>query len=150
MKYGSWLLVAAAVAGGAWAAAAQGVGFLTEQQRLASYCTGVSEARMRGLTDFLKNQCTGSSRKECRDAQADLDKAQAMDRRLWAYIMEQIFNSTDQGPREKLLAQKAMSKGSDDWVACEHRSSDQKSDDLLVCRESQGCLIGARFSFLPP
>ena len=49
-------------------ARAQGVGFLTEQERLASYCAGVSEARMLDMNDFLKGQCTGSStRKECRD-----------------------------------------------------------------------------------
>ncbi len=46
-----------------WAsvAGAQGVGFLTEQERLASYCAGVSEARMRDMGEFLKNQCAGST-----------------------------------------------------------------------------------------
>jgi hypothetical protein len=118
----------------AWQAWAQGVGFLTEQERLASYCAGVSEVRMRELDEFLKNKCSGSDRKECRDSLDELVRAQRMDRRLWAYLTSQIFTSKEQGPKEKTLSQKEMARG---------------SDDLLICRESQGCLIDARFSFLP-
>ena len=51
---------------------AQGVGFLTEQERLASYCAGVSEARIRELDWFLKSKCAGSDRKECRDGLDEL------------------------------------------------------------------------------
>lgn len=152
MKYGSWLLactIAVAVSG-AQTASAQGVGFLTEQQRLASYCAGVSESRMRELGDFIKNQCTASRRKECADASAELDHAKAMDSRLWSYLMAQIFATKEQGPRERALAQRAMSKGSDDWESCRRRPPGQSADDLQVCRDSRGCLIDARFSFLPP
>jgi len=131
-------------------AMAQGVGFLTEQERLASYCAGVSETRMRELDEFLKNKCAGSDRKECRDGLDDLVRAQRMDRRLWGYLTGQIFTSKEQGPKEKELSQKEMARGSDDWLACKRRRPDQRADDLLICRESQGCLIDARFSFLPP
>jgi len=135
-----------------WApqAAAQGVGFLTEQERLASYCAGVSEARMREFDEFLKSKCAGSDRKECRDGLDELVRAQRMDRRLWAYLTSQIFTSKEQGPKEKTLSQKEMARGSDDWLACKRRGPGQRADDLLICRESQGCLIDARFSFLPP
>jgi len=44
------LAVGAGVAMMASQAMAQGAGFLTEQERLASYCAGVSETRMRELT----------------------------------------------------------------------------------------------------
>ena len=73
-----------------------------------------------------------------------------MDRRLWAYLTAQIFTSNEQGPREKELAQRAMVKGNDDWLACKRRAPDKTAEELLICRESQGCLIGPRFSFLPP
>jgi hypothetical protein len=131
------------------AAAAQGVGFLTEQERLASYCAGVSEVRQREIGEFIKTQCAGSRRKECQEASDELLRIQAMDRRLWAYLTKQIFTSPEQGPREKELSQKAMAKGGDDWLACKRRDSGKPAEELLVCRESQGCLIGARFSFLP-
>jgi hypothetical protein len=152
MKYGSPLLACAiAVAvGGIKTASAQGVGFLTEQQRLASYCAGVSESRIRELNDFIKNQCAGSHRKECTEAAAELDGAKAMDSRLWSYLMAQIFATREQGPRERALAQQAMSKGSDDWESCKRRPPGQSADDLRICRDSKGCLIDARFSFLPP
>ena len=68
MRRGRRLLALAGMAIAASQAMAQGVGFLTEQERLASYCAGVSEARMLDMNDFLKGQCTGNStRKECRD-----------------------------------------------------------------------------------
>jgi hypothetical protein len=144
------VIALAALAGGAPQVSAQGVGFLTEQQRLASYCAGVSETRIRELSEFIKNECAGSSRKECTAAAARLDKARIMDRRLWAYLMTEIFTSKDQGPRERALAQRTMSKGSDDWVACSRRPPGKSADDLSICRDSRGCLIDARFSFLPP
>ena len=131
-------------------AMAQGVGFLTEQQRLASYCAGVSESRMREIDEFLKNKCAGSDRKECRDSLDELVRAQRMDRRLWSYLTAQIFTSKEQGPKEKALSQKEMARGGDDWLACERRGPGKRADDLLICRESQGCLIDARFGFLPP
>jgi hypothetical protein len=146
-------LAGVAVAGLAMAtspAIAQGVGFLTEQERLASYCAGVSEARMRELDMFLKGKCTGSDRKECRDSLDDLERAHKMDRRLWAYLTAQIFTSKEHGPKEKLLSQTEMGRGSDDWLGCKRRSPDKRAEDLLICRESQGCLIDTRFSFLPP
>jgi hypothetical protein len=131
-------------------AMAQGVGFLTEQERLASYCAGVSEARMRELDQFLKGKCVGSDRKECRDSLDELERAQKMDRRLWGYLTGQIFNAKDHGPKEKVLSQTEMARGGDDWLGCKRRSPDKRAEDLLICRESQGCLIDARFSFLPP
>jgi hypothetical protein len=143
------LLALAGLAVVASQAAAQGVGFLTEQERLASYCAGVSEARVRELDEFLKTKCVGSDRKECRDGVDELLRAQQMDRRLWAYLTKQVFTSKDQGPKEKVLSQKEMARGSDDWLACKRRSPNQRADDLLICRESQGCLIDSRFSFLP-
>jgi hypothetical protein len=102
----------------AWA---QGVGFLTEQERLASYCAGVSEARRREFNEFLKTKCAGSDRKECRDSLDELVRAQRMDRRLWTYLTNQIFTSKEQGPKEKALSQKEMARGSDDWLACKRR-----------------------------
>jgi len=113
MRRGRRLLALAgvAVAGLAMAtslAIAQGVGFLTEQERLASYCAGVSEARMRELDVFLKSKCTGSDRKECRDSLDELERAQKMDRRLWGYLTGQIFTSKEHGAKEKLLSQTAM------------------------------------------
>ncbi|SJZ87381.1 hypothetical protein SAMN02745126_02655 [Enhydrobacter aerosaccus] len=132
------------------ASLAQGVGFLTEQQRLASYCTGVSEARLRDLNDFLKIDCAGSKRKECVTAADELGRAQIMDRRLWAYLTKEIFTSKDQGPRERALAYSQMTRGSDNWLACKRRPPRTDPDNLPACRESRGCLIEERFSFLPP
>ena len=133
-----------------WAAAAgaQGVGFLTEQERLASYCAGVSEARMRNMELFLKEQCAGSTRRECKDVAEQLEAAKGRDRRLWDYLTRQIFTSRDQGRRERTLAQRQIAKGNDDWLACERRDLGKRPEDLLVCRESQGCQIDARFGFL--
>ena len=131
------------------AARAQGVGFLTEQERLASYCAGVSEARMLEMNDFLKGQCTGSStRKECRDAAEALERAKIRDRRLWDYLTRQIFTSREQGSRERALAQRSIAKGNGDWLACKLRDPTKRPEDLVVCRDSQGCLIDARFGFL--
>jgi hypothetical protein len=144
------LLAVACVVVVASQAMGQGVGFLTEQERLASYCAGVSEARMRELDEFLKVKCTGSDRKECRDSLDELVRSQRMDRRLWDYLAKQIFTSKEQGPKEKQLSQNEMARGSDDWLACKRRPAGKPADDLLICRESQGCLIDARFSFLPP
>lgn len=135
----------------AWAPAAraQGVGFLTEQERLASYCAGVSESRMLEMNDFLKSQCTGNStRKECRDTAEALERAKVRDRRLWDYLTRQIFTSREQGNRERALAQKSIAKGNSDWLACKLRDPTKRPEDLLVCRESQGCLIDKRFGFL--
>lgn len=132
------------------AAPAQGVGFLTEQQRLASYCTGVFEARMRDLNDFIKVDCAGPRRKECDRAADELGRAQIMDRRLWAYLTRDIFASKDQGPRERALAYAAMTKGGDDWAACKRHSPQADADRYPACREPQGCLDPARFQFLPP
>ena len=151
MNRGWGLLTVAALVGATVAAAvAQPVGFLTEQQRLASYCAGVSEARMRQLEGFLKNECPGSERKECRQAQADLDKAKIMDRRLWDFLTTQIYTAKDQSKNEKNWSITVMSRGSDDWTACQRRPADQRGEDPLPCREAKGCLIDARFRFLPP
>jgi hypothetical protein len=124
--------------------------FLTEQERLVSYCAGVSESRVRAFNEFLKAQCSESGRRECKDAAADLQKAETFDRRLWAYLTEKIFTSNERGEAAKSLAPKMTAQGSDDWFACQHRQPNQRPDDLLACRETQGCLIDARFSFLPP
>jgi hypothetical protein len=129
-------------------AGAQGVGFLTEQERLASYCAGVSEARMRDMELFLKEQCVAASRRECRDTAQALEQAKLRDRRLWDYLTRQIFTSRDQGRRERTLAQTQIAKGNDDWLACKRRESTKRPEELLVCRDSQGCLIDARFGFL--
>jgi hypothetical protein len=139
----------------AWASdvtpvAAQGVGFLTEQQRLASYCAGVTESRMRELSDFLKNDCAGSKRGECTAATEDLARAQTLDRRLWAYLTANIFASKEQGPLERALAQRSMDKGATDWGTCKRRPGRTDGDELAACRESRGCQIETRFSFLPP
>jgi len=146
-----WLLVGIGLglAAGAPGARAQGVGFLTEQERLASYCAGVSESRMLEMNDFLKTQCAGgSTRKECRETAEELERAKIRDRRLWDYLTRQIFTSRDQGSRERTLAQKAIAKGNSDWLACKVRDPSKRPEDLLVCRESRGCLIDARFGFL--
>lgn len=133
-----------------WAPAcgAQGVGFLTEQERLASYCAGVSEARMRDMSEFLKTSCASSSRRECRETAEELDKAKARDRRLWDYLARQIINSREQGRREKALSTAAIAKGDSDWLACKRRDPRKPAEELLACRESQGCLMDARFGFL--
>lgn len=146
-----WLVAAIGLGLAAWAPAsrAQGVGFLTEQQRLASYCAGVSESRMLEMNDFLKAQCSGSStRKECRDTTEALAQAKIRDRRLWDYLTRQIFTSREQGSRERTLAQKAIAKGNSDWLACKLRDRTKRPEDLLVCRDTQGCQIDARFGFL--
>ncbi|CAN5388298.1 hypothetical protein BH10PSE6_BH10PSE6_07360 [soil metagenome] len=129
-------------------ASAQGVGFLTENERLASYCAGVSEARMRDMAEFLTNQCAGSTRRECRETAAELEKAKVRDQRLWDYLTRQIITSREQGKREKTLSQTTIAKGNNDWLTCKRRDPRQPAEELLVCRESQGCLIEARFGFL--
>jgi hypothetical protein len=146
-----WLVAAIGLGVAAWAPAAraQSVGFLTEQERLASYCAGVSEARMLEMNDFLKGQCTGNStRKECRDTAEELEKAKIRDRRLWDYLTRQILTSRERGDREKTLAQRSIAKGNSDWMACKMRDPTKRPEDLLVCRDSQGCQIDARFGFL--
>jgi hypothetical protein len=129
-------------------AKAQGVGFLTENERLASYCAGVSEARMRELSEFLKAQCVSSSRKECREATEELEKAKVRDRRLWDYLTRQVLNSRDHGRREKRLMEASVAKGNADWLACKRRDYGKRPEELLVCRDSDGCRIDARFDFL--
>lgn len=129
-------------------ASAQGVGFLTENERLASYCAGVSEARMRDMAEFLTKQCAGSTRRECRETAAELEKTKVRDQRLWDYLTRQIITSREQGKREKTLSQTTIAKGSDDWLTCKRRDPRKPAEELLVCRESQGCLIEARFGFL--
>jgi hypothetical protein len=130
------------------AAGAQGVGFLTEQERLASYCAGVSEARMRDMSEFLKNQCAGSKRRECRETAEELEKAKVRDRRLWDYLTRQIITSREQGKRERTLSTNTIAKGNNDWLTCKQRDPRKPAEDLLVCRESRGCLMDARFGFL--
>jgi hypothetical protein len=149
MKYGSWLWMVAMALGVASDVVAQPLSFLTEQQKLASYCAGVSESRLRELGDFMKNDCANSKRRECVKAGDDLSKAQIMDRRLWSYLND-LYTSKDFGSRQKMLSQQAMGKGSEDWTTCKRRPPGQQADDLPVCRESLGCLIDVRFMFLPP
>jgi hypothetical protein len=146
-----WVCLTLAASGLAlWAAVAgaQGVGFLTEQERLATYCAGVSEARMRSMELFLKEQCASSTRRECKDVAEQLATAKVRDKRLWDYMTRQIFTSRDQGRRERTLAQNQIAKGSNDWMSCERRDPTKRPEDLLICRDSQGCLIDARFGFL--
>ena len=131
-------------------AAAQAPSFLTEEEKLASYCAGVSESRMRALEQFLKTQCAASTRRECKDATADLARAKKLDVRLWAFLTEKIYTSDERGKLAKDLAPKMTAKGSDDWFTCQHRPPTQRPDDLLACRETQGCQVEARFPFLPP
>lgn len=130
------------------AAAAQGVGFLTEHERLASYCAGVSEARLRDMSEFLQRRCAGSTRRECRETAEALEKAKVRDRRLWDYLTRQIIASRDRGPREKTLSTQAIAKGNDDWLACRQRDPGTPAEALPACRESQGCLMEMRFGFL--
>ena len=132
------------------AARAQAPTFLTEEEKLVSYCAGVSESRMRALDQFLKTQCAASTRRECKDAAADLARAKKLDVRLWAFLTEKIYTSDERGKSAKDLAPKMTAKGSDDWFACQHRLPTQRPDDLLACRETQGCQVESRFSFLPP
>lgn len=143
-------LVVVALALWAPSASAQGVGFLTEHERLASYCAGVSEARMRDMTEFLTGQCAGSTRRECRETTAELEKAKVHDQRLWDYLTRQIITSREQGKREKTLSQTTIAQGNNDWLTCKRRDPRKPAEELLVCRESQGCLIEARFGFLDP
>jgi len=150
MKVGSWLVVLMATLAVAADLGAQPLSFITEQQKLASYCAGVSESRLREIGDFIKSQCAGSSRKECVAASDNLIKAQNMDRRLWAYLTAEVYTSRDVGARQKMLSQQAMEQGSEDWLACKRRPPGQDVDDVPACRASQGCLIDERFSFLPP
>ena len=147
---GLGLGVGLALALALWAAVAgaQGVGFLTEQERLASYCAGVSEARMRSQDLFLKQQCANSTRRECKDVAEKLEADKVRDKRLWDYLTRQVFTSRDQGRRERTLAQKQIAKGNDDFMTCQRRDPTKRPEELLVCRDSQGCLIDARFGFL--
>ncbi|MFI5000191.1 MAG: hypothetical protein ACHQK9_09960 [Reyranellales bacterium] len=130
------------------AAGAQSPTFLTEEERLVSYCAGVSESRIRSIEEFLKAQCATSTRRECKDAASDLQKAKTLDRKFWAYLTEKIYTSDERGPEAKVLAPKMTAKGSDDWFACQHRPATQRPDDLLACRETQGCQVEKRFLFL--
>lgn len=148
MRWVCLTIVGLGIALGAAVAAAQGVGFLTEQERLASYCAGVSEARMRGMALFLREQCANSTRRECKDSAESLEQAKVRDKRLWDYLTRQIFTSRDQGRRERTLAQKQIAKGNEDVMTCQRRDPTKRPEELLVCRDSQGCLIDARFGFL--
>ncbi len=151
MKLGLRLLAAAAMTSAmATSAGAQSPSFLTEEEKLVSYCAGVSESRMRSLETFLKTQCAASTRRECKDASADLARAKQLDVRLWAYLTEKIYTSDERGKSAKDLAPKMTAKGSDDWFTCQHRLPTQRPDDLLACRETQGCQVEERFPFLPP
>jgi hypothetical protein len=129
-------------------AGAQSVGFLTEQQRLASYCAGVSEARLRETELFLKEQCVSSTRRDCREAGETLEQIKRRDRRLWDYLTRNIFTSSSPGRRERSLARNQIAKGNDDWLACQRRNPGQRPEELPICRDSHGCLIDARFGFL--
>ena len=151
MKFGLRLLAAVTMTFALTAAArAQAPSFLTEEEKLVAYCAGVSESRMRSLESFVKNQCAASTRRECKDAAADLARAKKLDVRLWAYLTEKIYTSDERGKSAKELAPKMTAKGSDDWFTCQHRPPTQRPDDLLACRETQGCQVEARFSFLAP
>jgi hypothetical protein len=130
------------------AAHSQGVGFLTENERLASYCAGVTEARVREMNEFLKTQCAGSTRKECREASDELEKLSARDRRLWDYLARQVVSSRDHGRREKRLMEASVAKGNSDWLACKRRELGKPPESLLVCRDTEGCRLDARFDFL--
>lgn len=103
---------------------------------------------MRDMGEFLKNQCAGSTRRECREMAEELEKAKVRDRRLWDYLTRQIITSREQGKREKTLATNTIAKGNNDWLTCKRRDPRQPSEELLVCRETEGCLIDARFGFL--
>jgi hypothetical protein len=149
MKCRSLLWIVCVTLGVVSDAAAQPLSFLTEQQKLASYCAGVSESRLRELGNFIKDDCANSKRRECVKAGDDLGKAQIMDRRLWSYLND-LYTSRDFGARQKTLSQQSMAQGSEDWVACKRRPAGQQADDLPACRESLGCLIDVRFMFLPP
>jgi len=129
-------------------AEAQGVGFLTENERLASYCAGVSEARLREMGEFLKAQCIGSTRKECREVSDELEKAKVRERRLWDYLTRQIFTSREHGRRERRLAEAAIAQGNSDWLACRQRDFGKPAHELLACRDSEGCRNDTRFGFL--
>lgn len=145
----TWAVAIAAVAGIAVAALAQPVSFLTTEQRLASYCAGVSESRVRQLEAFLKTECASSQRKECRETREDLDKQKIMDRRLWQFLTTEIIESKDIDAKAKAWSQTVMARGGDDWTMCQRRPADQRGD-TLPCREANSCLIEARFRFLPP
>jgi hypothetical protein len=103
---------------------------------------------MRELGELLKGDCAASTRRECKDVAGTLEQARLRDRRLWDYLTRQIFTSRDQGRRERTLAQTQIAKGNDDWLTCKRRDPTKRPEELLVCREVQGCLIDARFGFL--
>ncbi len=109
-----------------WAPAlgAQGVGFLTEQERLASYCAGVFEARMRDMSEFLKNQCAGSTRRECR-AMAEDSRRRRCTIAACGTIARQIIASREQGKREKALSTNTIAKGHNDWLTSKQRDPRQ-------------------------
>ena len=102
---------------------------------------------MRDMSEFLKNRCAGSKRRECREMAEALDKAKVRDRRLWDYLTRQIITSREQGKREKLPTT-TIAKGNDDRPTCKQRDPRKPAEQLLVCRGSQGCLMDARFGFL--
>ena len=120
------------------------------EAELANPAGGFDQVRFTALVkERAQLEETAATYRRYRKTLDELERAQKMDRRLWAYLTAQIFNSKDHGPKEKLLSQTEMSRGSDDWLGCKRRSPDKPAEDLLICRESQGCLIDARFSFLP-
>jgi hypothetical protein len=150
MKYRLKLFALAALVGLMTEASAQPLSFLTEQQKVASYCAGVSEARIRELGDFIKNQCASSTRKDCLSASDDLVRAQTLDRRLWDYLKADVYAYKTTGERQKMLSQEAMARGGDDWLSCKRRRPGQAPEELSSCREVQACLAPQRLSFLPP
>jgi hypothetical protein len=150
MTYGSKLVLLAMLCGLTAGASAEPLSFLTEQQKLASYCAGVSESRLRELRDFIKSQCASSSRRECITASEDLSKAENMDDRLWKYLKADVYAYKSSGERQKLLSQEAMGKGGEDWLACKRRLRGQAPEDLPACRQVQSCLNPQGLTFLPP
>ena len=104
MKIGLHLLAAVTMMFALAAAArAQAPSFLTEEEKLVAYCAGVSKSRMRSLKSFIKNQCAASTRRECKDTAADLERAKKFDVRLWAYLTEKIYTSDERGKSAKKL-----------------------------------------------
>lgn len=124
--------------------------FIGEQERLASYCAGYHEARVRELNGYLKLRCESSTSRECKAAAAELDRIQKLDARIWAFLTTQLYTAKDRSELEKAQGRKAFEKGSEDTMTCRTRGPDKRAEDLLACRETQGCTYDGRFPFLAP
>ena len=91
MKFGLRLFAAVTMTFALVATArAQAPSFLTEEEKLVAYAPVSAKPRMRSLESFIKNQCAASTRRECKDAAAELKRANAILRSASAFFAAEL------------------------------------------------------------